>query len=667
MERLVLNHDRCPGDIVTMTALVRDIALTFPGRFQISVDTPAKDIWKHNPYVQPREKEKPVRWVRLTYGEGIKQASKECVHFLTAWHTNFAHQTGIKVPLTLPKPDLHLSPEERETRLVAGRYWVILSGGKHDFTTKHYVYGRHQQVVDALRAMNIPVVQAGAADRGHYHPRLNGALDLVGKTTLREFMRLIAQSEGVICTITAAMHIAAAFDKPCVVTGGGREEWWWEGYTNAVSNFGPVASGKVKVEHRYLHTLGLLDCCKTKGCWKNKTSTDEQDGRKSYCRRPVRVETGQRVPECMAMIQTEHIVEAVHSYYRDGILPPIGPAPTIILPDGTKVGALRKSLPVLQSSPNNQPQNGCSSPELAAQPISIELLVKQPGEKLDPTAFLAPPPQSVLAPPPVLTGPTEGERKKVAAPTPVRIVYDHERIGGRFTIFSLLYGDYFDMHKRHLDAILKTCPPERVELRLGSNQLGMRSADYVRGLEREGRVRLHYAHTTNERKYPVMRKMFHDPEHPIDTKWLVWFDDDSMCDKNQDWLALLAQQIVNYPDMDMFGPVRFYRLSELQPQWVREAPWFKGRPFRDKSGKPQPNGDKTHFVVGAFWALRTEAMRKADIPCRRLGHNGGDWTIGEQLYQAGFKQKNWTGSKEIVEWSAVPRRGLSESHPGKRK
>ncbi len=139
-----------------------------------------------------------------------------------------------------------------------------------------------------------------------------------------------------------------------------------------------------------------------------------------------------------------------------------------------------------------------------------------------------------------------------------------------------------------------------------------------------------------------------------------------MCDRNPDWLALLTKQIVTYPDVAMFGPARFYRLTENQPQWIRSAPWFRNRPFRDKAGKPAPNGDKVHFAVGAFWALRTDAMRAADIPYAKLGHNGGDWTIGEQLYQAGYTMKNWTGDKQIVEWSAVPRRGLSEVHPGTR-
>jgi hypothetical protein len=90
-------------------------------------------------------------------------------------------------------------------------------------------------------------------------------------------------------------------------------------------------------------------------------------------------------------------------------------------------------------------------------------------------------------------------------------------------------------------------------------------------------------------------------------------------------------------------------------------------PFRDKSGKPDPvNGNRVHFCTGSFWALWREAIYICDIPDRRLCHNGGDWVIGEQLYQNGLRIKNWNASKSIVNWSSVPRRGLSEKHPGKK-
>jgi hypothetical protein len=140
--------------------------------------------------------------------------------------------------------------------------------------------------------------------------------------------RLIYHAEGVICPITAAMHFAAALQKPCVVIAGGREEWWWEAYVPGKGNFGPDLREEVQVPHRFLHTIGLLDCCRRKGCWRNTVDEGE-----SKCKYPLDV-AGQRVPKCMVMISVEHVVEAVMSYYEDGTLPPIGTAKRIALVDG---------------------------------------------------------------------------------------------------------------------------------------------------------------------------------------------------------------------------------------------------------------------------------------------------------------------------------------------
>jgi hypothetical protein len=119
------------------------------------------------------------------------------------------------------------------------------------------------------------------------------------------------------------MHVAAAFDKPCVVIAGGREEPWWEAYVDDYAAFGPKAA-PVTVPHRYLHTLGLLECCKLKGCWKRKVIKTADTDPKHLCKLISPTMSGQVIPECMNMITVDHVVEAVMSYYEDGTLPAIG-------------------------------------------------------------------------------------------------------------------------------------------------------------------------------------------------------------------------------------------------------------------------------------------------------------------------------------------------------
>jgi hypothetical protein len=269
----------------------------------------------------------------------------------------------------------------------------------------------------------------------------------------------------------------------------------------------------------------------------------------------------------------------------------------------------------------------------------------------------------------MLQGKLEGQAPRlVTAPQAGGDVFDHPAIGGKFTACVLLYGPrkFHQLHKQCLDALVSTIPPGRLDLRIASNELCDESVRYVDGLVDKQLATKHYRHRTNDKKYPVMREMFWDVDHPITTKWILWFDDDSIADRDRLWAQKLAQVIINgEPDnKHMVGDIRLWELKPGQAEFYRSRPWFRGRQFRDKSGKASPNGNKVWFVNGGFWALSTHAMRACDIPDLKLNHNGGDYTIGEQLWQNGFGMSKWNSQKQFVHTSSVPRRGHSEKHIG---
>lgn len=246
---------------------------------------------------------------------------------------------------------------------------------------------------------------------------------------------------------------------------------------------------------------------------------------------------------------------------------------------------------------------------------------------------------------------------------------DHPDVGGRFTIFVLFYGpeDYYDLHQRCLESIITTVPAERMDLRVGSNALNARSVAMLDRYEQAGLIRKHYRHTENAYKYPVMREMFNDPALPIDTKWLIWFDDDSIADRTASWLGLLAQAIVQSHrahNCHMFGSKKFWTLQTGQKRWYESRPWYKKRPWRMQNGRGSPNGNKIHFAEGGWWCLSTAAMRACDIPDPDIGHNGGDITIGEQLYQGGYEIKQFNANKQFIHTSSVDRRGVTRAMPG---
>jgi hypothetical protein len=248
-------------------------------------------------------------------------------------------------------------------------------------------------------------------------------------------------------------------------------------------------------------------------------------------------------------------------------------------------------------------------------------------------------------------------------------LYAHPDVGGKFTICVLFYGgeEYFELHKKCLSSIVTTVPPERMDLRVGSNELNPRSLAMLDELVKRGVIRKHYRHETNDKKYPVMREMFFDPDCPITTKWVIWFDDDSIADRTPQWLGFLAQTIMqNHKPMNahMIGCKYIWTLQKGQREWYESRPWFKGKAWRGKNGKPTQGGNTIHFCSGGFWALTHEAIVACDIPDPGLNHNGGDYTIGEQLYQGGYEIKNFNSQKKIIHTSSVPRRGLTTPHPG---
>lgn len=666
MEKIILRHQRAPGDVTVMTAVVRDLAITYPGRFHISVDTTFKDLWHYNPYVKPMPDKRSAKIVNLTYGSYIRKAGIEKIHFISSFHKDLKSQTGIDVPLLYPYPDLHIS-EEEQAPIVSGRYWVVVAGGKNDFTTKHWVYERYQRVVDVLREFGIHVVQVGGKGSrpAHHHPKLNNVIDLVGMTNLRQMMRVINNSDGVICTITSAMHMAAALGKPCVVTGAGREEWWWEAYNRDNPGLAPV-NNLLPVSHRYLHTIGNLDCCSSKGCWKNKVQKSEGD--KSFCNYPTQAERGQMVPLCMDMITVEKVVGSVLSYYLDGTLSLLE---GMVLPDVTKPltfvnNEAKYSLFVIQEG--EPTPLSAKILEMPVESKRLQAAAKVLQENKPESFKIAESPKILKENLVVATSskestqiPLENNTDYGAAPRPV----DAASIGGKVTFCVLLYGNFVEMHRRCLNAIRNTTNRQNVDLRVYCNNISAETYAICEGMQKEGVISKIYKSEKNRYKYPCMREMFHDVDNPITTKWVVWFDDDTMCDVDPLWFDKMCS-IINSSTMSdnnfgMLGPIYHFAMQPKHSEWVKAASWYKEKEFRDRTSKPAVNGSRIFFVTGSFWAMKTEAMRSANVPDIRLTHNGGDICIGEQMWQNGYTLKNWNGDKKTVCWSSTARRGISQS------
>ncbi len=310
---ILLTHWRAPGDTICATAVVRDLALTYPDRFEIHIAGACGAIWENNPYIAHfwgAEFPAGMPRVELTLENSQAEATRIKLHYLTSFHRRLSAQLGLKLDLLKPFGDLHLSEAEKSHVPVDDPYWVVAAGGKMSNRAKLWPTRYWQVLVDQMATQGFQVVQIGAQLPGHTHPHLSGVVDLVGKTTLREALAVIANAAGVICPVTFAMHAAAAFQKPCIVIAGGREPWWWEAYTNSPGGHFGVECEPVRVPHHFLHTIGQMNCCEKDGCWKTNVLPDNDHDSRN-CTNISRKCPTERVPQCMALLSPHFVSKVV--------------------------------------------------------------------------------------------------------------------------------------------------------------------------------------------------------------------------------------------------------------------------------------------------------------------------------------------------------------------
>ncbi len=316
MRRLVLKSFQSPGDVVMLTAAVRDLHAAAPGQFQTDVRTAADALWEHNPHLTKLEEGEPgVEPLDMHYPL-VHQSNQRPYHFIHGYVQYLEERLGLRVPVTRFAGDVHLSAAEKsapplDDLALPERFWIMVAGGKHDFTAKWWNPASYQKVVDHFRG-KIQFVQCGEA--GHWHPPLDWVVNLIGKTTTRQFVRLMYHAEGVVCPVTFAMHLAAAVEtkpgrakhRPCVVIAGGREPTQWEAYPH----------------HQYLSTTGMLSCCADGGCWKSRCQLvgdgDPKD-RHDLCEHPIQITPQLRIPKCLDMISADDVIRKIEMYLSGGL------------------------------------------------------------------------------------------------------------------------------------------------------------------------------------------------------------------------------------------------------------------------------------------------------------------------------------------------------------
>jgi len=322
IRKIIFKNHQSPGDILMLTAAVRDLKLSHPN-ILIDVKTSAGEIWENNPYLTPLdEKDLSVEIIKADYPL-IHNSNEGQYHFIHGFRKDIQNKLNLRIKPTKFKGDIHISDKEKkwysqvEEMGVKEKFWIVNSGIKYDFTAKAWSPKFYQEVVDHFKN-KITFVQIGQKE--HWHPPLNNVINLIGKTDLRQLIRLVYHSVGVLCPVTLLMHLAAAVEskhgllnRPCVCIAGSREPQQWESYGH----------------HRYLSNNGSLPCADNGGCWVSRCSKvgdgDDKDNDDKLCLNPIEIDfdfKGKKlkIAKCMYMIKPRDVIRAIEMYYEGGVL-----------------------------------------------------------------------------------------------------------------------------------------------------------------------------------------------------------------------------------------------------------------------------------------------------------------------------------------------------------
>ncbi|MFO1500612.1 MAG: glycosyltransferase family 9 protein [Verrucomicrobiota bacterium] len=315
MRKLILKTKFSLGDVVMMTAAVRDLHRRYPGEFITDVRTHFPEVWENNPHISYLEERDPQVQVLDCRYPLINYANERPYHCLHGYIDFLNQQLGLNIVPTEFKGDIHLSKEEKawgsqveELSRLEIPFWIVAAGGKFDITIKWWETARYQRVIDHFRNR---IVFAQIGELGHHHPKLKHTIDLRGQTSVRELIRLVYHAQGCLCGVTALMHLAAAVEpklgqnrrRACVIVAGAREPAHWEAYP----------------QHAFLHTVGAVPCATQGGCWKSRVvplrDGDSRDKPGNLCEN---VSNG--LPRCMELITAEDVIKGIGCYFEGGTL-----------------------------------------------------------------------------------------------------------------------------------------------------------------------------------------------------------------------------------------------------------------------------------------------------------------------------------------------------------
>lgn len=126
-----------------LTAAVRDLHQCYPNQFLIDVRTPCRALWENNPHLTKLDEQEPGVEIIDCHYPLIHRSNQLPRHFIEGFIAFLNERLDLKITPTAFKGDIHLSAREKSwfsrVREIVGRdipFWIVVAGGKRDFTIK---------------------------------------------------------------------------------------------------------------------------------------------------------------------------------------------------------------------------------------------------------------------------------------------------------------------------------------------------------------------------------------------------------------------------------------------------------------------------------------------------------------------------------------------------
>ena len=229
------------------------MATQYPDLFLNNPDVD-KVVWHPHPRLN-RWLREGLPFVRLGYAEydPVRDADFPPPEHILTVICRLAGLTGC-VEL---RPYLFLTPEELAAGRLAERQIVMQSSGlaaAHAMQNKEWYPPRFQEICTRLSSGS-QVIQIGSLK----DPKLEGSMDLRGKTSLRQSAAILANSLVFVGLVGGLMHLSRAVDCRSVIIYGGREKPSQTGYIANQNLYSPVACAPCWLRNRCDYDRKCMD------------------------------------------------------------------------------------------------------------------------------------------------------------------------------------------------------------------------------------------------------------------------------------------------------------------------------------------------------------------------------------------------------------------------